>query len=143
MKVGFMCEDDYGCELPMGLGAFLYPSLATVPRYCPSRVQVQVIPIASIGSTSLRTRACRPYFMREVDLLSSEPFAEGGAFITDSIEDMWRGKSCRSFEHRTLVAVRLRIIEIFSRNSLPAKAFVYEDLYERLGLLHPRVWTKH
>lgn len=143
MKVGFMCEDDYAYELSMGLGAFLYPSLATVAHYCPSRVQVEVIPMALIESTSVRRRGRRPYFMREADLLSSEPFPEGGAFITDSIEDIWRSKACRSSEHRTIVAVRLRIIEIFSRNSLTAKAFVYEELYERLGLLHPHEWTKH
>lgn len=140
MKVGFMCEDDYGFELPMGLGAFLFPSLAAVPEYCPSRVQVEVIPMASIGATSVGRRGRRPYFMREVDLLSTEPFPETGAFITDSIDGIWRATPS---EQRTLVAVRLRIIQIFSRRSLPAKAFVYEELYERLGLVHPCVWTKH
>jgi hypothetical protein len=142
-KTGFMCEIDY-FELGEGFVCFVYPSSSVAPEHCRpelGRVEISLAGAATQGrgaNTDSR-RGHRTYFMRAADLDPATPFLEDGAPIFDTIEGIWR---VTPVTDRSIVRVEINFLEeVYPEFPIKAQAFVYEDLYYLLGLVHPGVTT--
>ena len=144
-KTGFACAIDCGIELDHGFICPVYPHPRAAPECCqPELSLLEIYPIGNVvserGAITNPIRGRDIYFMREIDLEEGVPFPECGVPIANSLDQIWR---LTGIGARSIVKVKIRFIQTLQEQKrLKAQAFVYEDLYEQLGLVHPEVHTR-